>query len=121
MKLLLDEGMSYRAAALLRERGLDAIHTFDRVLAATSDDLLVRLARKEGRVIVTLDSDFHALLARDRATSPSVIRIRFDVPDFREQAALVEQTCNRYRDALIAGAAVSVSLSTARVRELPLP
>jgi len=36
----------------------------------------VQHARREGQTIITLDADFHALLALSNAASPSVVRIR---------------------------------------------
>jgi predicted nuclease of predicted toxin-antitoxin system len=43
-----------------------------------SDAVILDYAREEGRVIVTLDADFHTLLALTGATFPSVVRVRIE-------------------------------------------
>jgi len=45
-------------------------------MSTASDAIIVRYARENGFVVVTLDADFHALLALSGADAPSVIRIR---------------------------------------------
>jgi predicted nuclease of predicted toxin-antitoxin system len=76
MKLLLDQGLPRSAALLLCEAGIDTIHVGNIGYAAAADADILEKGRQENRVIVTLDADFHALLALTEATSPSVIRIR---------------------------------------------
>ncbi len=78
MKLLLDQGLPRSAAALLRDAGIDTIHLGEIEMSAAEDAEIIQRAREEGRVVVTLDADFHTLLALDEATSPSVIRIRIE-------------------------------------------
>ena len=78
MKLLLDQGLPRSAAALLREQGIDAVHTGEIGLATATDARILDQAQNENRVVVTLDADFHALLALTGASSPSVIRIRIE-------------------------------------------
>lgn len=63
MKLLLDQGAPRSSAALLRASGLDTIHTGEVGLATAPDIAILQRGRAEGRVVVTLDADFHALLA----------------------------------------------------------
>jgi predicted nuclease of predicted toxin-antitoxin system len=41
-----------------------------------SDPEILTYAREQGSVVVTLDADFHAILAVSGAVDPSVIRIR---------------------------------------------
>ena len=78
MKLLLDQGLPRGAAAQLHPTGIDTIHTGEIGYATADDrDILIR-AQEESRVIVTLDSDFHTLLAWSHTASPSVIRIRIE-------------------------------------------
>ena len=70
MKILLDEGLPRRAAALLRDRGIDAVHVTEIADASTADDVILEEARKAGRIVVTLDADFHALLAIQGSAAP---------------------------------------------------
>ena len=67
MKLLLDQGLPRSTAELLREKGLDAVHTGECGLAVASDDAILAAGRTQGRTVVTLDSDFHAILALEEA------------------------------------------------------
>ena len=78
MKLLLDQGLPRSAATLLSEAGIDTVHVAEIGLSAADDTDILQRARDDERVVVTLDADFHALLALSAATSPSVIRIRIE-------------------------------------------
>ncbi len=71
MKLLLDQGLPRSAAALLRATGIDTVHTGEIDLATADDEAIIQVARQHERVIITLDADFHALLALSRADKPS--------------------------------------------------
>lgn len=79
MKLLLDQGLTLSAAALLRDAGIDTIHVRDIGMPETEDAEIIQRARDEKRAVATLDADFHPLLALDEAISPSVIRIRIEM------------------------------------------
>ena len=70
MKLLLDQGLPRSAAMLLREGGIDTLHVGEIGLAAATDNEILQRGRQEERVVVTLDADFHALLAFSKAASP---------------------------------------------------
>ena len=76
MRILLDQGVPRGAAAVLSNAGHNAIHTGQCGLATASDSQILSVAREQQRIIVSLDSDFHSLIARQNATGPSVIRIR---------------------------------------------
>src|SRR5260370_38144598 len=78
MRLLLDQGLPRSAVLHLKNAGIEAAHVGDGGLATSSDSKILDFGRQEGRVVVTLDPDFHALLALSGVTGPSVIRIRID-------------------------------------------
>jgi len=64
VKFLLDECISTRLAPLLADAGHDVIHVSDRDLAGQVDDHVLTAARDEGRVLVSADTDFGELLAK---------------------------------------------------------
>ena len=90
MNLLLDQGLPRSSAERLRQAGIDTVHVGDVGLFAAEDAAILQLGRDQGRVVVTLDADFHALLAAAGATSPSVIRIRIEGLGSEELADLVQ-------------------------------
>lgn len=120
MKLLLDQGLPRGAARLLREAGIDATHTGECGLATAADREILEYARSEGRIVVTLDADFHAILALSAAADPSTIRIRIQGLSAEPLAELVRSVLERSRRDLAAGAVVSVTERQIRVRRLPI-
>src|SRR5581483_9438180 len=78
MKLLLDQGTPRSAAILLQQAGFDTVHTGEIGLATAEDAQIIQRAAVEDRIIITMDADFHALLAQSQAVKPSVIRIRIE-------------------------------------------
>lgn len=87
--------------------------------AATDSDVLAR-AEAEGRVVVTLDADFHTLLALSDARQPSVVRIRIEGLKAEACADVIRRALDACSDELTAGAAVSVLPHQIRIRNLPL-
>ena len=73
MKLLLDNNVSERLVGLLKPAGWDVVHVRPLGLAAAKDPVVLETAREAGRILVSADTDFGALLAAGRATSPSVV------------------------------------------------
>jgi predicted nuclease of predicted toxin-antitoxin system len=120
MKILLDEGLPRRAAAFLREQGLDAVHLTEIADPSTDDRWILETARATGRLIVTLDADFHALLAVNGWSSPSVVRIRRQGLSAGDVAELVALLISDHAAALTAGAALSVRAHLVGIRRLPL-
>jgi predicted nuclease of predicted toxin-antitoxin system len=62
-RILLDQGLAPRAAAILRRNGFDAVHIAEIGMERAEDILIPDMARTEKRICVTLDHDFHAHLA----------------------------------------------------------
>ncbi len=69
---------------------------------------------------MTLDADFHALLALSGAASPSVIRVRIEGLRSSELASLLERVITPCAEDLRSGAMVTVDEHSVRVRLLPL-
>ena len=120
MKFLLDQGLSRSTAELLRQKGLDAVHTGECGLSVASDNAILAAGRAQGRTVITLDSDFHTILALEEASGPSVIRVRWEGLRGPEMAKLIGQVLALCLDDLESGAAVSVKPDGIRVRRLPI-
>ena len=120
MKLLLDQGIGQPAAAMLADLGHDAVHVGPRGLATSTDEEILGIARSEKRVVVTLDTDFHRLLAMSNEASPSVIRIRFEGLDTAQQVELIDRILADCHELLASGAVVTVLPHEWRSRRLPL-
>ena len=70
--------MPRSAAALLTAAGIDTVHVGDLGLSTAEDAAILQAGLEADRTVVTLDADFHALLAMSGAIAPSVIRIRIE-------------------------------------------
>jgi predicted nuclease of predicted toxin-antitoxin system len=120
MKLLLDQGLPRSAASLLRAASVDSVHVGEIGMSAASDSAILAQGQAEQRVVVTLDADFHALLALSGATAPSVIRIRREGLKAVELVTLLEKVIEAWGEELELGAVVTVDENRSRMRRLPL-
>jgi predicted nuclease of predicted toxin-antitoxin system len=120
MKLLLDQGLPRSAATLLSEAGIDTVHVAEIGLSAADDTDILQRAREDERMVVTLDADFHALLALSAATSPSVIRIRIERLRAQALTNLLLTVLGEVAEYLEQGVVVMVEPSRVRMRRLPL-
>ena len=96
------------------------MHVGDLGLAAATDEAIINAGRDRDAIVVTLDSDFHALLARSNASLPSVIRIRIQGLKGDGFARVVQQVVQAVENDLRAGAAVTVTKRRLALRRLPL-
>ncbi|EFK11607.1 toxin-antitoxin system, toxin component, PIN family [delta proteobacterium NaphS2] len=81
---------------------------------------ILEYARKESRTIITLDSDFHTILALTNASEPSVIRIRMEGLKGNDLAALINKIWPKIDRHIKDGAMVTVNESGIRIRNIPL-
>lgn len=58
MKFLLDQNLSPKTTELFRELGFDALDVRELGMSGMPDDEIYRLAKEEGRILVTFDLDF---------------------------------------------------------------
>jgi predicted nuclease of predicted toxin-antitoxin system len=119
-RLLLDQGLPRSTAGLLAQAGWDVIHVSEIGMGRADDADIMQRARAEGRICITLDADFHSLLAISGERAPSVIRIRKQGLDANALAALWQGIWPGIEGALGTGAMVTVSDRAVRVRRLPV-
>lgn len=120
MRFLLDQGLPRSTVAELAKRGVVAEHVGDLGMARAKDQDILAESRTRGAIAVTLDADFHTILATTRASEPSVIRIRIEGLKGADVATILEAVIADASTELIAGAAVTVTRSGIRIRLLPL-
>ena len=120
MKLLLDQGLPRSTVLHLSKAGIEAVHVGEAGYATASDAKILDFARQNGNIVVTLDADFHALLALSGVTGPSVIRVRIESLRGEELASLLVTVLKVCKDDLNKGAMVSVTENGIRIRQLPL-
>lgn len=121
MRLLLDQGCPLRAAELFRKIGWDAIHVREVGLASADDEIILRRAAQEDRIVVTFDANFHQILATTGVSKPSVVRMRIEGLSFEMFAALLQRELPLRSEALANGAVASINAHGLRIRSLPLP
>lgn len=120
MRLLLDEGLPRSLGQVLSRFDLNAVHVADVGLLGAPDVQILEMAGSENLVIVTLDADFHMLLATRSSTKPSVIRIREEGFKADDHAKLLDRVVHALRPELEAGVVVSARTDSCRYRRLPL-
>ncbi len=120
MRLLLDQGLPRSSAEILRNKGWDIQHTGEIGMSRATDRQILEYARDEQRIVITLDSDFHAILAVENLDSPSVVRIRQEGLRGPELAELVEKIWSRIGQQLGNGAMATITEKAIRIRKIPL-
>jgi predicted nuclease of predicted toxin-antitoxin system len=120
VKLLLDQGVPRSTSQLLQKSGIDAVHTSEIGFSTHSDSEIISFAVSQNRSIVTLDADFHAILAHMRAGKPSVIRIRIDGLKAEAMSKLILSLVEKHHEAIFNGAAISVTRARTAIHHLPL-
>jgi predicted nuclease of predicted toxin-antitoxin system len=120
MRLILDEGVPLRAAAILRQQQVEARYILELGMGGASDQAILDRARLDDAVVVTLDADFHQILALSGANQPLVIRVRVEGLQAQPFANLLLQVSEQVGEDLRAGVAVSVGDRRIRLRKLPL-
>lgn len=108
LPVLLDQGLPRDAAEQLRSVGIDCTHVGEIGMAASSDIDILEYARHAGRIVVTLDADFHAILVVSGMSAPSVIRIRMEGLKGPAITVIVREVLAVYASDLAVGCMVTV-------------
>jgi predicted nuclease of predicted toxin-antitoxin system len=108
------------AATILRNEGWDVVHTGEIGLSRATDAYILEYATKENRIIVTLDADFHAILAVGNLSKPSVIRIRLERLKGQDIANLLKKIWPKVQPDIDAGAMVTVTEKVIRMKSIPI-
>jgi predicted nuclease of predicted toxin-antitoxin system len=113
LKLLLDKCVSPRTRAALEAAGHDAVWAGD-WSSDPGDAAILDAARRESRVLITLDKDFGELAVAFGQPHCGIVRLVDIHP--RDQTSVCQSALGRHGEELAAGAIVTVARGRMRVR-----
>ena len=119
-ELLLDQGLPKSTATILRTAGWVVTHVSEVGMSRATEEEILKYTEHNQYTCMTLDSDFHAMLAVTDARSPSVIRLRIEGLNGEKLAGLLLKIWPKIEKHVNEGAMVTVTKRTVRVRRLPL-
>jgi predicted nuclease of predicted toxin-antitoxin system len=120
VNLLLDMNLSPVLARLLSSHGHDVVHWSEVGDYRATDVTILAWASEQGRVLVTHDLDFGAMLADTDASGPSVIQIRVQDLLAPETAETIASAIDVASPAIQRGAIVTIHEDRSRIRILLL-
>ena len=118
MRLLLDQDVYAVTARFLRALGHDVVTAAERGLARADDHDLLTLARDEGRIFVTRDRDFGALVFVQHLTT-GVMYLRMAPSDTLDVHAELERILTEHHESELRRAFLVVEPGRHRFRRLP--
>jgi predicted nuclease of predicted toxin-antitoxin system len=119
LKFLVDACAGGLLARALREDGHNVVDLLDGGGLGVADEEILDRALAEGRVLITVDKDFGALIFLERRSHAGVIRL----PDCRvaERIALVRGILRLHADDLEDGPIVTVRTGRVRLKRPQTP
>ncbi len=120
MKFLADMGVSKALVRWLKEEGHDVVHCTDIGFQRATDEEIVALASKQGRVILTCDLDFGDIMASLGKSNPSIILFRLADQTPGNMRKRLAQVLEESHAAITRGAVIVVETRRHRVRLLPI-
>jgi predicted nuclease of predicted toxin-antitoxin system len=112
--------ISPQTVAELAAMGWDIIRVSDILPVNASDWEILEQARSDGRVIITQDLDFSALLALGGYSKPSLVTLRLSDTDPVIVTAKLQETIPSVIQQIIKGCAITINDSSVRIRSLPI-
>jgi predicted nuclease of predicted toxin-antitoxin system len=119
MKIVIDMNLSPRWATALCNCDFEATHWSTIGEEHASDASIAQWARDHDAIVLTRDLDFSKMLAIGGQARPSVVQLRLDQAPPERWASVIAALLAEHRQALSAGAVITVDESIARVRALP--
>jgi predicted nuclease of predicted toxin-antitoxin system len=107
------------AAVLLRDQRHDCVHVGEVGMKNAADDEILAWSGIDS-IVVTIDADFHAILAVSGAKGPSVIRLRIQGLRAPEVASRVARVLAEFEKDLQRGVLITVRPQKTACHRLPI-
>ncbi len=120
MKLLADLHIAPATVEFLRRLGHDVVRVSETLPPTATDREIVATAVAQGRVILTQDLDFSAIIALSGTTQPSLLSVRLSSSRIEHVNAVLERILPAVENDLLSGAVVVVEDQRIRLRQLPI-
>ena len=120
VRLVLDQGIPRDAAIRLRALGYECMHAGEIGMSKSADDALLAWSLGKNAIVVTLDADFHSILAVSGAGGPSVVRLRRQGLGAHEVVELVQKVLIGFGADLERGSLVTVKAHKTTCHRLPI-
>ena len=120
MRLLADMNISPKTVDALQQQGWDIIRVSEVLATDASDEEILGFAREQGRVVITQDLDFSALLALGGHDRPSLITLRLAISDPETVTRKLLDVLPSLEKVLRKGGVVTVDDVAVRIRRLPI-
>ena len=116
MRVKLDEDVPLRVRGLLAEHGHDAETVREEGLGGASDPEVIRVARAEGRMLLTLDLGFADIRHYPPGLHPGIVVVRLQDQQAAHVEAVVREFLGAYSLEHLAGFTTIVEPGRVRVR-----
>ena len=95
MRFLVDECTGPNVAKWLKSQKHDVFSVFDDA-RGISDDLIIKKAYKENRILITNDKDFGEKVFRENHPHKGIILLRLDDDRWKNKIEILKQLLNNY-------------------------
>lgn len=116
MRLFLDHNMSPETGAFLYGLGHDVTDTREHGMSRATDKEIMAFAQREGRMVVTFDSDFGNILEFPPGTYPGVIRLKVRPQTVEVLHPILEEFFGKVSEEHLKGALAIVENYRFRIR-----
>ena len=120
MRLVLDQGVPRDAATGPRGLGYECVHLGEVGMSKAAGEEILAFSLEKNAIVVTLDADFHTILAISGASGPSAIRKRLQGLGATEVFEVVQNVLAGYGAALKRGPLVTVKAHKTTCHRLPV-
>lgn len=120
MQFLADMGISMVTINWLRSLGYNAIHLIEERLHKLPDDLILKKAKEEKRILLTCDLDFGHLLFESQEDSPTTIIFRLEYQTPLNHIHKLTRLFDEHLDEFRSNCIISIDDNKIRFRSLPI-